>query len=225
MRGMLRVVVMVSAGLLMAGRVWCADAEYVISEGGKAPEGVSAEVVKVLVEKGLVLSKGEDAVCRVWLAKQLPVKKDFKPTLSVKYPLLPGELVGVIEVTDKSEFTDFRGQQITAGVYTLRYGQQPTDGNHVGTSDLADFLVAIPAKGDVKPARVEKAEDLHAMSKEASGTNHPAIMSLLPVEKAFEKSQVEHVEEKNLWVLQSLTENSEKGKLSIRLVLVGQSEG
>ena len=45
-------------------------------------------------------------------------------------------------------FTDFRGQEIKKGVYTLRYGQQPEDGNHIGTSELADFLLAIPAGVD-----------------------------------------------------------------------------
>ena len=98
------------------------------------------------------------AVCDVCAVKDLAAKDGFKPTLNVKYPFQPGQLIGALRVSGKTEFTDFRGQPVKAGVYTLRYGQQPQDGNHIGTSELSDFLLAIPATTDtdLKPTRPSK---------------------------------------------------------------------
>ena len=153
---------------------------------------------------------------------------DFKPTLAVKYPLAPGQLVGVIEIVKKSEFTDFRGQDVAAGVYTLRYGQQPVDGNHVGTSDLADFLLAIPAKLDTDPALLKMSEAMHKLSAKTAGSNHPAIFSLLPP-KADEKTPaLTHDSSKHFWIL-SITADGKAGdaaiKIPLRVVMVGVSEG
>ena len=134
----------------------------------------------------------------------------------------------VIEIVKKSEFTDFRGQDVAAGVYTLRYGQQPVDGNHVGTSDLADFLLAIPAKLDTDPALLKMSEAMHKLSAKTAGSNHPAIFSLLPP-KADEKTPaLTHDSSKHFWIL-SLTADGKAGdaaiKIPLRVVIVGVSEG
>ena len=89
------------------------------------PEGLSKEVAAVVDAKGQRVVADGGPVCSVWLVKEISSKANFKPTLSVKYPFAPGELIGVLHVLAKSKFTDFRGQEIKAGVYTLRYGQQP----------------------------------------------------------------------------------------------------
>ena len=135
----------------------------------KSPAGVAEKVAAALSMKGQQIEAGGAVIGSVWLVKQLDAKADFKPSLSVKYPLTPGQLVGVIEIVKKSEFTDFRGQDVAAGVYTLRYGQQPVDGNHVGTSDLADFLLAIPAKLDTDPALLKMSEAMHKLSAKTAG--------------------------------------------------------
>jgi len=194
----------------------------------KAPAGVSEKVAAALNGKGQQIEAGGAAIGSVWLVKQLDAKADFKPSLAVKYPLTPGQLVGVIEIVKKSEFTDFRGQDVAAGVYTLRYGQQPVDGNHVGTSDLADFLLAIPAKLDTDPALLKMSEAMHKLSAKTAGSNHPAIFSLLPP-KADEKTPaLTHDSSKHFWIL-SLTADGKAGdapiKIPLRVVIVGVSEG
>ena len=108
----------------------------------KVPAGISEKVASALNPAGQQVVIDGKTTCTVWLVKDLPVKADFKPTLAIKYPLTQGQLIGVMEVVKKSEFTDFRGQDVAVGVYTLRDGQQPVDGNHVGTSALSDFLLA-----------------------------------------------------------------------------------
>jgi hypothetical protein len=193
---------------------------------GKPPAGVADKVAAALNPAGQQVVIGSAATCTVWLVKELPVKADFKPTLSVKYPLAQGQLVGVMEVVKKSEFTDFRGQDVPAGVYTLRYGQQPVDGNHVGTSDLADFLLAIPAKSDTDPATPATPQDLFKLSAKTAGSNHPAIYSLLPPKADDKTPSLAH--EKEFWILRLTADGKSAGaavKIPLRLVIVGVSEG
>jgi hypothetical protein len=74
--------------------------------------------------------------------------------------------------------TDFRGQAIPAGVYTLRYQLLPQDGNHLGVAPNPDFLLAIPVAGDPSPERSYLYKKLVALSAQATGTNHPAVIAL-----------------------------------------------
>ena len=202
------------------------DGKLTVAE--KAPAGLADKVAAALNPSGQQIAVGGATVGSVWLVKQLEAKADFKPSLSVKYPLTPGQLVGVIEVVKKSEFTDFRGQDVAAGVYTLRYGQQPVDGNHVGTSDLADFLLAIPAKLDTDPALLKMSEAMHKLSAKTSGSNHPAIFSLLPPKPDEKTPALTHDSGKHFWIL-SLTADGKAGdaavKVPLRVVIVGVSEG
>jgi hypothetical protein len=210
------------------------SASFVAAEDGqlsvveKAPAGLADKVAAALNPSGHQVAAAGDTIGTVWLVKQVQAKADFKPTLSVKYPLTPGQLVGAIEVVKKSEFTDFRGQDVAAGVYTLRYGQQPVDGNHVGTSDLADFLLAIPAKLDTDPALLKMPEAMHKLSAKTSGSNHPAIFSLLPPKPDEKTPALTHDTGKHFWIL-SLTANGKSGdaavKVPLRVVIVGVSEG
>ncbi|MEK6262932.1 MAG: hypothetical protein AABP62_30400 [Planctomycetota bacterium] len=212
--------------LLSASFVAAEDGKLTVVE--KAPAGLADKVAAALNPSGQQVVAAGGTIGTVWLVKQLEAKADFKPSLSVKYPLTPGQLVGAIEVVKKSEFTDFRGQDVAAGVYTLRYGQQPVDGNHVGTSDLADFLLAIPAKLDTDPALLKMSEAMHKLSAKTSGSNHPAIFSLLPP-KADEKTPaLTHDTGKHFWILNLSADGKSGGaaiKVPLRVVIVGVSEG
>ena len=212
--------------LLAASFVAAEDGKLTVVE--KAPAGLADKVAAALNPSGQQVTAAGGTIGTVWLVKQLEAKADFKPSLSVKYPLTPGQLVGAIEVVKKSEFTDFRGQDVAVGVYTLRYGQQPVDGNHVGTSDLADFLLAIPAKLDTDPALLKMSEAMHKLSAKTSGSNHPAIFSLLPPKPDEKTPALTHDTGKHFWIL-SLTADGKSGnaavKVPLRVVIVGVSEG
>jgi hypothetical protein len=201
-----------------------ADDAKLVSQD-KPPANISEKIQAKLNPAGQQVKVGDRSVCTVWIAKEVTVKPDFKPSLSVKYPFSPGQLIGVLEVMPKSDFTDFRGQAIASGTYTLRYGQQPVDGNHVGTSELADFLLAIPAKLDEDPAPTKAPEPLFKSSAKSSGSNHPAIFSLLPP-KANEKSPSLTKDSSNGYEILSLsTTNEQKAAVPLRLVVIGRSEG
>ncbi|HUG90680.1 MAG TPA: hypothetical protein VML55_07605, partial [Planctomycetaceae bacterium] len=131
------------AGLLVAS-----EPTHKLEAVKELPKGLSAKVAAEFSPQGHRVVGPDGPVAELWLAKSAAVKPGFKPTLNVKYPFTPGQLIGALRVLEGTTFTDFRGQEITPGLYTLRYGQQPQDGNHIGTSDLADFLLALPAESD-----------------------------------------------------------------------------
>ncbi len=185
------------------------------------PDGMSNEVAAVMQAHGHRIAGDGGPVCSVWFAKEVPMKANFKPTLNVKYPFAPGELIGVLQV--KSKFTDFRGQEMKSGVYTLRYGQQPEDGNHVGTSDLADFLLAIPAAMDSDPKPIADFKDLAKRSAKSAGATHPAIFSLLPADKPADKPTLTHDDDKDHTMLSSVLSAKGGTKIALRMVVIGKS--
>jgi hypothetical protein len=194
----------------------------------EAPKGLSPEIAAVLSETGFRVTDKEGVVCDVWLSKSVSLKPEFKSGLRIKYPFQIGELVGVIRLPDTSKPTDFRGQELAAGTYTLRYGLQPDDGNHLGTSETRDFLVGSNPKDDTSAKPIGELSALFKLSAGASGTTHPAIFLLLPPpEKPWDKPGIAHEEDRDLLILQTNVEGkAEAKKLAVpaRIVVRGKGE-
>lgn len=195
----------------------------------EGPTGLSPAVTAALSETALRVSGPNGPVCDVWLTKEVPLNPNFKSSLQIKYPFQPGQLIGAIRFPARSTPTDFRGQELKPGIYTLRYGLQPSDGNHVGTSEIRDFLVACPPKEDADPKPIEDFKALAKLSAAAPGTAHPAIFPLLePADKPVAAPAAKHDAEKDLLIL----ETNASGKAGaaaaptpIRLVVFGKGEG
>jgi len=197
-------------------------ADYKLSAAGAPPDGLPAEIETSLTEEGHRISTGDGTLAEIWLTKSPAVKKGFTPGFRVKYPYEVGTLVGVLRVGSGEEFADFRDQVILPGVYTLRYGQQPQDGNHIGTSQQADFLLAVPAGDDKSAGKIDDQDELNDLSAEAAGSSHPAIFSLLALEgEKPEQATLNHQPDRDFWVLQ--TTGDEK-RPPLRLVVVGVGE-
>ena len=62
------------------------------------------------------------------------------------------DLVGAVKFPKL--WSDYRKQKIKAGVYTLRLGFQPEDGDHAGVSPSKDFGVLVAAEKDAGPATI-----------------------------------------------------------------------
>ena len=86
-------------------------------------------------------------------------------------------LLGVISFAKDSK--DYKGQRIAAGIYTMRYELQPNNGDHLGTAPTRDFVLLMPASADTDPAAVLDYNQMIALGKRASGTNHPLPLNLL----------------------------------------------
>jgi hypothetical protein len=198
--------------------------DYSIEALNAAPpaDELNPRVVERLSASGFKVLTGQGrALCEVWPARSWQTAADFKPTGAVNYPFEVGELLGVIRFARSGG--DFRGQKIRKGMYTMRYGLQPQDGNHVGTSDTRDFVVLVPAADDSDPKPVEK-EKLFKESTAASGTAHPAILSVLPAPAdAGDLPRIVHNEARELWSVDFAGKSAAGKPLVVELVVVGKS--
>lgn len=186
---------------------------------------LAKDIADQLAPNGVRVTRGSSnaTYCDVWLCKTLETESGFKPTAEVAYPFAPGQLIGVARFARKG--SDFRDQDINAGVYTLRYAQQPVDGAHVGTSPTRDFLLLVEASKDESAATLEY-KQLTGKSAEAAGSSHPALLCLQkasPENKEF--PAIRHNEEHDWWIvaLQAQAKAEEGTALPIELVIVGQA--
>lgn len=214
---------------------WSTLANVSFADGPKlapleeAPAGFSPEVTATLSTKGLRITGEAGVVCDVWLAKELAVKSGFTPNIRIQYPFQNGQLIGAIRFPEGTEPHDFRSQPIKPGIYTLRYGLQPDDGNHLGTSEIRDFLCACPATDDTDPKRIEKLKDVFKLSAKVAGTTHPTIFLLLPPPEAPAETATVKADGEKHFVIVTVPAAG-KGSagavpLTINFVAVGEHEG
>jgi hypothetical protein len=187
-------------------------------------EDVSEEIAKRIADQGVRVTRGESrTVCEIWFCKDLAIDPDFKPTAERLYPFKPGQLIGLYHLRRRG--SEFRDQQVSSGWYTLRFGLQPVDGNHVGTSPTRDFLLLVDAQKDEFPEDW-KEKALHEVSAEAAGSAHPAMLCLRqPAEGA--QMMMRHDEENDWWVLHvpvKVMVNKKPRVVPIDLVVVGHAQ-
>lgn len=188
----------ITCWLMLAMTAGAVEYRVEVLKEGPPVEGLSEEVAGQLTDSGFRVIRGTSTTyCDLWLCREWPVDKDFKATAAVLYPFRPGQLIGVARFARKG--ADFRDQDIASGVYTLRYGQQPVDGAHVGTSPTRDFLLLVRAEDDrVKAVTDEKA--LSQQSAQAAGSNHPCMLSMQRLVESPKYPSIRHVEESDWWI-------------------------
>ena len=144
---------------------------------GAPPSDLPPAFASMMAQQGYkVLGPGGSVYCEVWFRTSLPQGKKSTEE-SVAFPTIPhGSLIGVIRFPAAA--ADRRGQQLKPGTYTMRYSMYPVNGDHLGVAPQRDFLVLVPAAEDKDPNATPGFDDLMAMSRKASGTPHPAVLSL-----------------------------------------------
>lgn len=166
-------------GLGTASRMFAADTgETPTLKTGKegVPSVVAAELKRTLAPESFTVERQGASLYRFWLRANIPATGADNPLGYDKID--EGTFVGVVEVfSDKLE--DYRAQGLKPGVFTLRMGIQPADGNHMGTAPTSEFLCLCPAKKDEKLEAI-KHDPLMKLSKEAAGTGHPTVLYLQP---------------------------------------------
>jgi hypothetical protein len=138
------------------------------------PPGFAAPVAGALAPGG-VRATASGATLTFWFVRALPLAEGAKSAAWEHVP--EGSLVGGVQIDH--DFRDIRGRVIKAGLYTLRYGIQPANGDHLGVSPYRDFLLLSPASldTDVAPRGHDGTIDL---SKQTIGGSHPAVWSIDP---------------------------------------------
>jgi len=165
------------------------------------PNELAGRVQSALSPTGIRVSGPSGALCDIWLGKALPGKANAPQSLGVVFPqFAQGTLLGAIRFPNSVK--DYRKQLIKPGVYTLRYALSPENGNHMGVAPQRDFVLASPAAADQDPSTLTLDQTL-ALSRKATGSNHPSVWSLAPPED-HPKSlpSVFHLDDGDLWLVE-----------------------
>jgi hypothetical protein len=221
---MVRSLVLLAGSLFILQQSASAQDHSVAKTDAPAPaDAIAPEIASALSPAGFKVTKGSQAIIEFWPAKEWPVEANAATGGEVLYPLTPGQLVGVARYSRKG--ADFRDQEIPAGVYVVRYAQQPVDGAHVGTSPTRDFFALLPAAKDREPQPLDY-KTLIGISKQTTGTEHPAILSLQRAQDSGESPSIRHDTDHD-WTIVRFTGQIKQGgmtkALPVELVVVGKA--
>ncbi len=208
--------------LFMLAGTGLADDYRVEAFEATPPDELAPEVAARISSTGFRVIKGTNrTLCEIWPAKQWELTEGFAPTPMVLYGLKPGSLVGALRFVRKG--ADFRDQDISRGVYTLRYGNQPVDGDHVGTFATHDFLLMAPAADDRSPEAIGEA-DLFVTSADSAGSAHPAIMPMVKADAGGELPAMRHIEEQDWWTVRFGGRGPGGDNVVLELIVVGLAD-
>lgn len=192
------------------------------------PDALAPAVRGALGNQGYRLLDGQGNVyAEIWLRKAIPATGKPEGTKgAIQFPTLTeGELLGALRFPGEGH--DYRDQSIAKGTYTLRYGLQPVNGDHLGVSTYRDYALLLPAAKD-QDLKVVARKALDERSADAAGTSHPAVLMLLAAPESAVKGQPAaiHDEEKNTWGVPLPLKLEVKGEsqaptLPVQLVVVG----
>ncbi|QEH38187.1 hypothetical protein OJF2_67850 [Aquisphaera giovannonii] len=205
--------------------------EYKVEELKEAaPSGFAPEVSSALNPHGYRITDAEGKpLASLWLRKEVPAaSKPGAPQGVIQFPFLASsELLGVIRFDGEGH--DYRDQAIPKGLYTLRYGLQPVNGDHLGVSPFRDYSMLLPAAKD-KTVGVLPKKQLETQSAEAAGTSHPGILFMLSASADAKAPSMIHDGEKNTWRVVVPLSLAVKGEAKpspypVSIILVGASEG
>lgn len=207
--------------VLMLSLLAAAQNGKVESTGPLTDSAVPEKVRESLNDKGyrLMLDDPKPA-CELWLRKSIPAAPK-KGSEAVAYPqLAESTLVGVVHFFQAA--ADFRGHQVPAGFYTLRYALIPDDGNHLGVSPNPDFLLLIPAQSDSDPSAAPKFQELVAMSAKTGGTKHPSPLSLAPADKPSSGTVAK--DDQDHWIFSASLKLASGEEIPFALIVKGTAE-
>ncbi len=174
--------------LALAGTAAAGSLELATSEQ-PPPAGLSESVAGALEPARFSVSSGGETRAEFWFVRELDTGGMGGMQLGVNFGTLPlGALLGVVNLA--AEWRDYKDSPIPAGLYVLRYGQQPADGNHTGITVYRDYAMLIPVEADEAALEEYSQPRLNESSRRSTGTPHPGIMALFPIWDPVEKPQL-----------------------------------
>jgi len=186
--------------------------QYSARPAGSPPSELAPAIASELRQEGIQVISGDGKVyCQVWLRAKAPQGPETsEPNVMLK-TVPHGALLGVIHYAQPGK--DRRGQPIKPGLYTLRFSYYPEDGAHMGVEPNRDFLILSPAAEDTDPQATPNFDQLMAMSRKASGTNHPVSLPLWRVDSNFNEGFAQTGED---WVW-----STKLGDIPVSIILIG----
>lgn len=168
----LRILALVLAGATLGAALLASAAIAATQHSEPVPPEIHAALAKQL-RPGGVRASVDGATLDFWWSADVPLAGATASWTDVP----EGTLIGAVRIS--RAFRDIRGKTIKPGVYTLRYGIQPDNGDHLGVSPHRHFLLVSPAALDKNPAP-QGHDGTIELSKEAIGGSHPGVLSIDP---------------------------------------------
>ncbi len=200
--------------LLLALATGVAFGQYTMEPAGAPPADLAPAFASMLQQQGIkILKAGGAEYCEIWFRTQAPSGPKSTDE-AVALPTIPqGALLGVIRFAGPAQ--DRRGQALKPGLYTLRYSQYPVNGDHQGVAPQRDFALLVPAADDKDPNAAPSFDALVALRDKASGTPHPAVLSIW--NSASDKFPNFSKQGDSDWVL-----DTKLGDVPISIILIGK---
>ncbi len=195
---------------LLIGTV-CAFGQYKLEPAGAPPADLPSTLAPAgLAKEGVKITGLSGTVAEIWFRTSVPSAANGEQNVTFSN-VAHGTLLGVIRFPEKA--TDRRGQPLKPGLYTLRFSYYPVDGAHQGVAPTRDFAILVPAADDKDPNSTPKFDELMAMSRKASGTQHPAVLNVWKPDETGPQSLKQEGDD---WVLYSTI-----GDRPIAMIVVG----
>lgn len=205
------------------------DAKYSIKVGDAAPPKELSESIQRLLGKQSIelYDPAGKKIGEFWFRAEIPADatpEQIKNGLTYR-EVKQSEILGAARF--EQDARDYRKQKVKAGVYTLRLAYQPMDGDHSGSSQFQEFVVAVGAAKD-KKADLLDVKDMVELSQTSINTGHPAVLMLFPNSKPGVNPELA-AKPKSHWVLNTKGEIVVGGKktgtsLGIGLTVVGSAD-
>ena len=185
------------------------------------PSDVQAPVAALLEKTGGVRATASGVTLDFWWSTGVQLGETGSGWAAVP----EGALIGAVKVS--ANFRDIRGRIIKPGVYTLRFGIQPDNGDHLGVSPHRQFLLLSPAADDKEPGPLGHDAAVE-LSTGSVGGSHPGVLSIDPPGAAAQAVLSVHTTDLNHEALIVEVPTTRQGKpgdpLKFGIVLVGKIE-
>lgn len=208
--------------------VVAADAYTIKVAPAPVPKDVPADFAKLLGPDCVQLADAAGPICNLWLCKEAPSVATVQQAQNgLTYrELQETAFLGILDIVTGNGMTDYRKQKINPGIYTLRLGFQPQDGDHMGTAPYGEFCLAVPIKEDKKPAALENLKALIELSTKATGSGHPGVFLLFPAKPTTPPKLVQQKAFEDHWSIDwkvGVSVDKKAFEVGISLILIGKS--
>jgi len=195
---------------------------YTLEKVTEAPPAELPAALRGAVRADALQVKGPGgSLCEIWLRLSVPVAAAPSTELGITFgQIAEGTLLGVMRIAAPA--TDYRNQKIKPGLYTLRYADNPVDGNHQGVAPQRDFALLSPVTEDADPGTITRDEAIKRSAK-TTGTKHPSVWSLWPGDDSAAAPALHFQDDMQIWLLNFRLPLAGGAQLSMGMVVVGHA--
>ncbi len=149
--------------------------KFTAEPGPAVPDSVPPATEALVSGEAVAVQSGDVVVVRVWM-RTAPFEGEPASGFGIRFDNVPeGAFLGVLEFPEKG--SDFREQSVPPGVYTIRFGLHPEDGNHMGVAPSRDFALLAPVDKDLEVSKNFDFDGIVKLSADI-GNPHPTVARL-----------------------------------------------